>query len=336
MTDTDRTVLGIVALALLAGGCRAIEPDHHDPHNATGAWWQLRNVAAPAASKTADATTSQSAATVSNTLKIKDEDGHIHGRLTIRGDTSTPTDPWDAVVRGDRTGLDMIIEYHHPGMGQCQYDGNLDTNGFNYTGARYCAPTWDTVETFELFRTPLSRVSGYVRVENQPMDSVSLVLTMSATGFERDTITSADGSYVFYDVPADKYRNYTLTADLPTIDDLRWHGSTRRLAIRSGTPKRVDFNGWYVRTASILGTVTGNNSGLKDVTVSLSGAHLQDTVKRSTDGHGQYSYTGLRAGTYEVGISGFDTTKWAFPYTDTTAVLSTGESRPISFNGTAK
>ena len=334
---TDRTVFGIVAAAMLAAGCLAVEPDHHDPHNATGAWWQLRNVTPPTASEaTALAAASRPAATVSNSLKIEDENGHIHGRLTIRGDTTTPTDPWDAVVRGDRIGLDMIIEYHHPGMGQCQYDGNLDSNGYNYTGVRYCAPEWDTVETFALFRTPMALASGYVRLDNEPLDSVSLVLTMSGTGFERDTITSADGSYAFYDVPADKYRNYTLTADLPTVvDGAHWRSSSvRRLAIRDGTAKRIDFLGVYIRTASLIGTVTGNNSGLADVTVALTGVDI-DTTK-TTDKSGLYAHLGLRAGTYVIAISGFDTTKWAFPYTDTTAVIGTGESRVVSFSGTAK
>ena len=71
--------------------------------------------------------------------------------------------------------------------------------------------------------------------------------------------------------------------------------------------------------------------GLGGVTVSLSGMADSQTT---TDGSGQYSFTGLRAGTYSVAISSFDANEVSFSSTSGAATVGVGESKVVSFDGT--
>ncbi len=71
--------------------------------------------------------------------------------------------------------------------------------------------------------------------------------------------------------------------------------------------------------------------GLGGVTVSLSGMADAQTT---TDGSGQYSFTGLRAGTYSVEISSFDSNEVSFSSTSGAATVGVGESKVVSFDGT--
>ena len=80
-----------------------------------------------------------------------------------------------------------------------------------------------------------------------------------------------------------------------------------------------------------MGTVTVENMGLSGVTVRLSGMGDAQDV---TDESGQYSFTGLRSGTYSVEISGFDTNEVSFSSTSGAATVGVGESKVVSFDGT--
>ena len=71
--------------------------------------------------------------------------------------------------------------------------------------------------------------------------------------------------------------------------------------------------------------------GLGGVTVRLSGMADAQTA---TDNNGQYAFTGLRAGTYAVEISGFDMDEVGFGSTSSSATVGVGESKIISFDGT--
>ena len=71
--------------------------------------------------------------------------------------------------------------------------------------------------------------------------------------------------------------------------------------------------------------------GLGGVTVRLSGMADAQTA---TDNNGQYAFTGLRAGTYAVEISGFDMDEVGFGSTSSSATVAVGESKIITFDGT--
>ena len=84
-------------------------------------------------------------------------------------------------------------------------------------------------------------------------------------------------------------------------------------------------------TTSDAGTVTVENTGLGGVTVRLSGMAEAQTA---TDNSGQFAFTGLRAGTYSVEISGFDMDEVGFGSVSSSATVAVGESKIISFDGT--
>ena len=71
--------------------------------------------------------------------------------------------------------------------------------------------------------------------------------------------------------------------------------------------------------------------GLGGVTVRLSGMADAQTA---TDNSGQFAFTGLRAGTYSVAISGFDGDEVGFGSLMSSATVGVGESKIISFDGT--
>ena len=73
------------------------------------------------------------------------------------------------------------------------------------------------------------------------------------------------------------------------------------------------------------------NVGLGGISVRLSGTADQSA---NTDASGQYAFTGLRAGTYSVEISGFDSDEVGFGATSFSATVGVGESKIISFDGT--
>ena len=98
-----------------------------------------------------------------------------------------------------------------------------------------------------------------------------------------------------------------------------------------GETVTVNFPGTFIRTSSIMGTVTVENEGLGGVTVKLSGTGESEWL---TDGNGQYAFTGLRAGNYTIEISGFDDEDVAFGSTASSATLAVGESKVVIFEGT--
>ena len=57
-------------------------------------------------------------------------------------------------------------------------------------------------------------------------------------------------------------------------------------------------------------------------------------AQTATDNSGQFAFTGLRAGTYSVEISGFDMDEVGFGSVSSSATVGVGESKIISFDGT--
>ena len=166
-------------------------------------------------------------------------------------------------------------------------------------------------------------IMGQVSIEGMGIDGVSVNLSNGAS-----TTTAGGGTYRFDGVEAGAYTvtisgfpadaSFDATSAAATIPD-------------AGGSVTLDFRGSYIRTASIIGTVTVENMGLGGVTVVLSGMSDATTA---TDMNGQYAFTGLRSGTYSVEISGFDMDEVGFGATSSSATVGVGESKIISFDGT--
>ena len=164
---------------------------------------------------------------------------------------------------------------------------------------------------------------GQVSIEGMGIDGVSVNLSNGAS-----TTTAGGGSYRFDGVEAGAY---TVTISGFPADASFDATSAPATIPAAGGSVTLDFRGSYIRTASIIGTVTVENMGLGGVTVRLSGMAEAQTA---TDNSGQFAFTGLRAGTYAVEISGFDMDEVGFGSTSSSATVGVGESKIISFDGT--
>ena len=170
---------------------------------------------------------------------------------------------------------------------------------------------------------PTGSIVGQVSIDGMGADGVTVSLSNGAS-----TATAGGGNYRIDNV---EQGSYTVTiSGFP--DDVTFDATSAPANIGdTGGTVTVDFRGDYIRTASIMGTVTVENMGLGSVTVRLSGMADSETA---TDDAGQYSFTGLRAGTYSVEISGFDSNEVSFSSTSGAATVGVGESKVVSFDGT--
>ena len=166
-------------------------------------------------------------------------------------------------------------------------------------------------------------IAGQVSIEGTGADGVSVNLSNGAS-----TTTAGGGNYRFDGVEAG---SYTVTiSGFPA--DASFGATSASVTIpENGGSVTHNFQGSYIRTASVMGSVTVEGVGLGGATVRLSGMADSQTA---TDMSGQYAFTGLRAGTYSVVISGFDTNEVAFGATTSAATVGVGESKIVSFDGT--
>ena len=170
---------------------------------------------------------------------------------------------------------------------------------------------------------PVGSIVGTVSIEGTGIDGVSVNLSNG-----NSTTTAGGGSYRFDNVEGGAY---TVTiSGFPS--DATFDATSAAATIASaGQSVTLNFTGAYIRTASVMGTVTVENMGLGGVTVALSGV---SSATATTDDNGQYAFTGLRMGNYAVEISGFDNDEVGFSATAASVTVGVGESKIISFDGT--
>ena len=169
---------------------------------------------------------------------------------------------------------------------------------------------------------PTGTIDGQVSIEGQGIDGVTVTLSTGPS-----TTTASGGRFSFANVDGG---TYTVTiSNFPA--DASFTSTSQPATITSaGQTATLNFTGTYIRTASIIGSVTVERAGLSGVTVRLSGMSDAST---QTDANGQYAFTQLRAGNYEVELSGF-AADVGFSNTSRTVVLDVGETEGISFDGT--
>ncbi len=170
---------------------------------------------------------------------------------------------------------------------------------------------------------PTGSIDGLVSIEGQGIDGVSVTLSNGGSAY-----TANGGMYRFDGVEAGAY---TVTiSNYP--DDASFNQTSAAATITTdGQNVTVNFPGTYIRTSSIVGTVSVEDDGLAGITVGLSGVAESETL---TDAGGQYAFTGLRAGNYTIEITGFDDEDVAFGSTSSSAAVGVGESKVVSFEGT--
>ena len=169
-------------------------------------------------------------------------------------------------------------------------------------------------------------VGGTVSVEGSGLPGVSVNLVGAAS---QSATTGSSGGYSFGNVPAGTHGvqisgapaevAFVSTASVVTIST-------------SGQTATADFSGNYIRTSSITGSVTAGGQGVV-ATVTASGAGMLMSVEAvvgSSDTDGDFTLSGLRAGTYHVAISDFGDID--FPVTTRDVTVGVGLSANVSFS----
>lgn len=167
-------------------------------------------------------------------------------------------------------------------------------------------------------------ITGVVTIEGTARSGVSVTLSSGAAA-----TTDASGAYSFAGVNAG---TYTVTiSGFPT--DATFSTTTKGATITTaGQVATVNFDGAFVRTSAIIGSVGAGGRGLAGVRVALSGASTSG-VTANTDGNGQFAFGGLRAGSYTVTISNFDSGQYTFGTTSSTVNVGVGATQSVSFTG---
>ncbi len=169
---------------------------------------------------------------------------------------------------------------------------------------------------------------GSVTVEKTGLSGVTVTLS----GVSNATATTdASGQYAFTGL---RMGNYSVEISGFDSDEVGFSATASTVSVDVGGTGIVSFDGTYLRTASISGQVSVEGEGLAGVTVSLTGGPgaLSDT--RTTDASGQYSFAELRAGDYQVGISGYNTKDYEFEVTSQSVTVALGEPANVPFEGT--
>ena len=169
---------------------------------------------------------------------------------------------------------------------------------------------------------PTGQIDGRVVIEAEGIDGISVALSGGAS-----TTTRGGGYFSFTDVEAG---HYTITISRHAAD-ASFDATTAEATIgRDGGTVTRNFAGSWIRTASLTGTVTMDGQGLQGITVTVSGP---DEARTQTDDNGRYAFPGLRAGTYSLEFSGFETTDFALVVVTGPVSLRVGESRVWDFAG---
>lgn len=171
-------------------------------------------------------------------------------------------------------------------------------------------------------------ISGTVSIEGTGASGVTVTLSSGSTA-----TTDGSGNYSFSNVPAGAYT--VSISGYPS--DATFSTSAKAAVITtSGQVVTADFSGSYIRTSAIIGSVKdGSGAGLSGVTVSISGQGT--SASNTTDNTGQTApFTGLRAGSYTVTISGYDATNYTCATTSQSVTLATGELQVVPFTCTLK
>lgn len=169
---------------------------------------------------------------------------------------------------------------------------------------------------------PTGSMDGLVSIESEGVDGISVTLSNGASA-----TTANGGKYLFGVVEAGAYTVAISNYPADAMFDRTWTGVT---FATEGETVTANFSGTWIRTSSIIGSVTVENESLGGVTVKISGMGNSETL---TDGSGLYVFNWLRAGTYTVEISGFDEDLYGFDVTTERVTVALQDTAWVPFTG---
>ena len=171
-----------------------------------------------------------------------------------------------------------------------------------------------------------SAVMGQVTIEGKGLTGV----TVSLQGVDRnlEVGTNSGGQFSFSDL---RKGDYSVAISGYDPDEYGFDVTSQTLTVAYGETAPADFDGIALRTAAVSGAVTIEGTGLEGVTVSLTGEGADLSVV--TNAAGQWTFTRLHAGSYAVGISGFDTDEYGFDETSANVTVALKETATVDFDG---
>ncbi len=173
-------------------------------------------------------------------------------------------------------------------------------------------------------------VTGTVTAEGDGLSGVSVTLSGATS---QSATTGSGGTYTFTNVESG---SYSVSIDASSAPDVSFSQTAKTTSITTdGQTQTVDFAGQYIRTASIVGSVTASGAPLASVAVTVSGGPDGTPKSDVTNAGGEYAVTGLRAGTYTVTISDVPTGV-SFTSLSKSVTVNTGETKTAVFAGTAE
>ena len=183
---------------------------------------------------------------------------------------------------------------------------------------------------------PVGMISGTVTIDGSGAAGLTATLSSGAT-----QTTNTSGAFTFADVVAG---SYTVTIS-GHPEDVTFPAATQSATIASdGQTVQLNFPGQYIRSSSVVGNVVASDAmmsamdsdGLPDVlagvTVTLTGDHAMAEPQQTDMSTGGFAFTGLRAGTYTVEISGFPEDV-AFDEVSMTVDVGVGDVGKANFEG---
>ena len=183
---------------------------------------------------------------------------------------------------------------------------------------------------------PVGMISGTVTIDGSGAAGLTATLSSGAT-----QTTNTSGAFTFADVVAG---SYTVTIS-GHPEDVTFPAATQSATIASnGQTVQLNFPGQYIRSSSVVGNVVasdammsamdsdGQPDVLAGVTVTLTGDHAMAEPQQTDMSTGGFAFTGLRAGTYTVEISGFPEDV-AFDEVSMTVDVGVGDVGKANFEG---
>ena len=171
-----------------------------------------------------------------------------------------------------------------------------------------------------------STIAGQVSVEGNGLSDVTV--SLQGMGADESEMTDMGGQFTFSNLRAGEYQLAISGFD---TDEYGFSTTSATVKVEHGRTANVPFEGIMLRTAAIMGQVSVEGEGLADVTVSLSGEG--ESLTTMTDNSGQYAFSDLPAGNFQVGISGYDTDDFSFETTSKNVALALGETATVPFEG---
>ena len=202
-----------------------------------------------------------------------------------------------------------------------------DDIGFSATSSVADVAVGETGELdFQASYLRASAVQGQVSVEGKGLAGV----TVSLQGVDRnlEVGTNSGGQFNFTSL---RKGEYSLVISGWDDDEYGFEVTSQTVTVDRGETADVPFDGIALRTAAVSGAVTIEGTGLEGVTVSLTGQGTDLSVV--TNAAGQWKFTRLHAGSYAIGISGFDTDEYGFDETSASVTVELKETATVEFDG---